>query len=450
MAVKIYGQLESGIAGGFVTALEQILGHKTIPHYARINTNTNKIEFINTEEDEEALFTVDISAISENRHLAEVDVESGYINFRFNDDDPEMPASIRVPLAKIFDAALYYKKTEINELFGDIIMPFSRFVTSDAGMNISDTNIDADDAANIVYDRFTERFYYLKDKSTLCKNWSTTNKYMDGDAPLQRMLFWASQSGGVYFYEGDELRPICDQSQINADLTEIHEEIDELMDAVFPVGVTLTGDGPTLVEFTGAGDDNSHPYTLTWNVTRKGTGLTPDNVVITKKEGNGAEQDIANISDPTNNTGTESVSVNYLGTTEFRAKVQAEGQSKTATFAVKQVLPMFVGYAEHNSELDAIAADLAAKHYKGAVNSLSGVNLTPNNIVEGHHFVIAIPKGRTLNWVKSGGYIVEMNYTSPKNSKLTISGEEYEYVMYYSPGAHEVGPMGTPVEVNMN
>lgn len=121
--IKIYEELESGVAGGFVTDVSQVNGMSAIVESvaagdvtsAALNSTTSKIEFKNAAGTK--LFEIDAKPFIKDGMLKSVTISNGNLVFTFNEDGIN-PVSI--PLTDIFNPNNYYNKSEIDEMAGDI------------------------------------------------------------------------------------------------------------------------------------------------------------------------------------------------------------------------------------------------------------------------------------------------------------------------------------------
>lgn len=115
--IPIYGELESGVVGGYVTDGSQIRGFaelsaRDVASAALVNGN---IEFRNAKN--EPLFSISAAPFIKDGMLKSVSVSNGNIVFTFNEDGI---APISIPITDIFNPNNYYNKTEIDEMAGDI------------------------------------------------------------------------------------------------------------------------------------------------------------------------------------------------------------------------------------------------------------------------------------------------------------------------------------------
>lgn len=121
--IKIFGELESGVNGGYVVDKDAVKGLSDIAKSitdgdvfsADLNSTTSKIEFKNAAGTK--LFEIDAKPFIKDGMLKSVTISNGNLVFTFNEDgiDP-----VSIPLADIFNPDNYYNKTEIDEMAGDI------------------------------------------------------------------------------------------------------------------------------------------------------------------------------------------------------------------------------------------------------------------------------------------------------------------------------------------
>ena len=104
--IKIFGELESGVNGGYVVDKDAVKGLSDIAksitdgdvHSAALNSVTSKIEFKN--EAGSTLFEIDAKPFIKDGMLKSVTISNGNLVFTFNEDgiDP-----ISIPLADVFN-----------------------------------------------------------------------------------------------------------------------------------------------------------------------------------------------------------------------------------------------------------------------------------------------------------------------------------------------------------
>lgn len=196
-------------------------------------------------------------------------------------------------------------------------------------------------------------------------------------------------------------------------------ELDVLKAAVFPLTVTFSHSGDSVLEYTGTAKN----VTLTWSVSRNGSSLTPTSISI-----NGQSYTPAA-------AGSATVSVNSLGTNTFTITVVADGLTATASTSVSMVLPMYMGFYNAGSNVNTMSQSL---------NKL--VKLSPNgsytytNTGSPKYLTICVPSSMSVNSVKSSGFDVPMQSPVTDNS-MTIGGATRTYKIYRSASQINVGQM---------
>lgn len=416
--INVYGPLKARWQNGYVTELEQIKGYLTIAHYASYNATTQKIEFRHDQRGE-VLFDIDARPFVKDGMINRAELQGNELVLGFNTDAGI--TELRVPLQEIFTPDNYFTKEEIEAMFRehDLVKVFSGIVEDIA---ITQESHSGDNVKCIFFDKGSNQFVYrdVSAEGTIYYgNWATADEYMNGDKlPLPSKLFYDANTNILYFFELGELKPIT------VDLTEIKDDIAELMDAVFPLDVSLVSvtNTASTTEFTGEPAD----LTLRWTVKRKNQPCVPSQVIIRKQAPDGAVTELDNIENPTSHYGDQETELNAKGTTKFTVNVTAEGLTKQATVSFTQILPSYLGFGEDQSLLeDNITAGNMEKYL-----NLNGWNGSPDNPVEGYHLIIAVPEGRTVTVTNQGVMPVPM--TEAKTDKRTINGTDYSYNVFYS------------------
>lgn len=198
----------------------------------------------------------------------------------------------------------------------------------------------------------------------------------------------------------------------------------ELQDEVFPLTVTLSKTGGTTVEYTASAVST----TLTWKATRKGVDKVPSSVKIT--QGSSVLLDTV----PNSHTGTVSASVSSKGTTTFTLTVTADGMTKTATTTITRILPLYLGFSSKGT-LNSIKANLT-KYVKTTFDA--SMNIT--NSADGKYLVIALPDGKTIKSITSGGFDIPLSAVSADTS-VKIGSTAQSYNVYYSVNPIAAGTM---------
>ena len=199
----------------------------------------------------------------------------------------------------------------------------------------------------------------------------------------------------------------------------ITDELNLIKSAVFPLQLTFTRSGSSVLEYTGT----SQNVTLSWTVKRNGVYLIPTSVSI-----NGVEQTAAP-------SGSVTMSVNTLGTTTFTLSVTADGLTDTATAQVQMVLPMFMGFYVAGATVNTMSASLTK-----VVKSSPAGTYTYTNDSNTKYLTICIPSTMNINTVKSSGFDVPMQQPVTDNS-MTIGGAVRTYKIYRSASQINAGPM---------
>ena len=207
---------------------------------------------------------------------------------------------------------------------------------------------------------------------------------------------------------------------------------DEVLNEVFPLTVTLTkSPNVTTVEHT----DASTSVVVTWTCKRKGENKNPSQVDIKyngKSYGSWTNP-------PYNTANSQRIAINAKGTSTITATVTADGITKTATTSVTRILPLFIGFSSQGV-LSAIKNNLA-KHVK---TSWNGETLNLDNPKEGSFLVIALPDGKTIKNITSGGFAVPLAAACADNS-YKVLGVAYTYNVYYSANPIAAGTMSNLV-----
>ena len=120
--LKIFGQLESGVVGGFVTDATQIKGLSEMlsAATAAIKTATSA-EYISStgkvvfkDKDKATMFELDASPFVKDGMLDRVELQDDNLTFTFNTESGKQPISI--PIDEIFNPKNYYTKTEVDAI----------------------------------------------------------------------------------------------------------------------------------------------------------------------------------------------------------------------------------------------------------------------------------------------------------------------------------------------
>ena len=208
---------------------------------------------------------------------------------------------------------------------------------------------------------------------------------------------------------------------------------DEVLSEVFPLTVTLSkSPNVSTVEH----NDLATTLQVTCTCKRKGENKNPSMVQITSSDGNkwGTWHNLQ-----VNTITTQRMSITAKGTTSITATVEADGIRKTATTSVTRILPLFIGFS-NNGMLSAICRNLT-KHVK---TSWNGETLNLDNPKEGNYLVIALPDGKTIKNITSGGFAVPLTAASADNSYKVLN-VAYTYKVYYSANPIAAGTMSNLV-----
>lgn len=207
---------------------------------------------------------------------------------------------------------------------------------------------------------------------------------------------------------------------------------EEVLSEVFPLTVTLTkSPNVTTVEHT----DAATAVEVTWTCKRKGENKNPSQVDIRyngKSYGSWTNP-------PYHTAKSQRIPINAKGASTITATVKADGITKTASTSVTRILPLFIGFSS-KGELSAIKNNLA-KHVK---TSWNGETLNLDNPKEGSYLVIALPDGKTIKNITSGGFAVPLAAASADNS-YEVQKVAYTYNVYYSANPIAAGAMSNLV-----
>lgn len=118
--IPIYGQLVSGVVGGYVTHKDQIEGMSEIEAAiaaagiadASYNEDESKIDFV--DKDGNLKFSVSAAPFIKDGMLSKVEIKDGYLVFTFNTESGKSPVS--VPVTQIFNPANYYDREAVDGL----------------------------------------------------------------------------------------------------------------------------------------------------------------------------------------------------------------------------------------------------------------------------------------------------------------------------------------------
>lgn len=208
---------------------------------------------------------------------------------------------------------------------------------------------------------------------------------------------------------------------------------DEVLNEVFPLTVTLSkSPNVTTVEHNGT----ATALQVTCTCKRKGEPKNPSMVQVTSSDGQswGIWHNLAS-----NSVTTQRMSITSKGTTTITATVEADGIRKTAATTVTRILPLFIGFSSKGG-LSAIKNNLA-KHVK---TSWNGETLNLDNPKEGNYLVIALPDGKTIKNITSGGFAVPLAAASADNSYKVLN-VAYTYNVYCSANPIAAGTMSNLV-----
>lgn len=208
---------------------------------------------------------------------------------------------------------------------------------------------------------------------------------------------------------------------------------DEVLNEVFPLTVTLTkSPNVSTVEHNGT----ATALQVTCTCKRKGEPKNPSMVQVTSNDGQswGTWHNLAS-----NSVTTRRMSITAKGTTTITATVEADGIRKTATTTVTRILPLFLGFATKSS-FDRINGNLT-KYIK---TSWNGETLNIDNPAEGQYLVIALPDGKTVKNITSGGFAVPLEGPFADNS-YKVRNVAYTYNVYYSANPIAAGTMSNLV-----
>jgi hypothetical protein len=177
--------------------------------------------------------------------------------------------------------------------------------------------------------------------------------------------------------------------------------ITELQKSVWPLVIMFTA-SKTLMEYTG----NATSLTLSWNVKRKGTVVTPTSVVIKK----GTEQ----IYSGTQGGGQFKTSLNQLGNTTYTITVQAENMEATVSLDIQQMLPMYFGFA---AATQASALSITSLTKQSIKTSPAGT-YTITNGTEGNYMWLCVPDTMSISKVTLNGFDVPMEAAQSGSTSL--------------------------------
>lgn len=124
--IKIFGQLESGVVGGYVTNAAQIEGLEAALQAAtaaiktakssEYDSATHKIIF--KDQDNAKMFELDATPFVKDGMLEKVEIKNGKLAFSFNTDSGQQ--ALEIPITDIFNPNNYYSKTQVDQIAADI------------------------------------------------------------------------------------------------------------------------------------------------------------------------------------------------------------------------------------------------------------------------------------------------------------------------------------------
>lgn len=121
--IPIYGELSSGVVGGYVVdktgvkglaEIETAMANGDITN-AGLNHQTSKIEFKNAQGTK--IFEIDAAPFIKDGMLSDVEIKDGDMVFTFNDESIN---PISIPISEIFNTSNYYNKEEVDAIAEDI------------------------------------------------------------------------------------------------------------------------------------------------------------------------------------------------------------------------------------------------------------------------------------------------------------------------------------------
>ncbi len=394
--IKIYGQLESGVSGGFLTELSQIKDYDKL--ISSVEYADGYINFLNAEK---TLVTrLSAEPFLKDGMLSSVSISGSDLVFSFNTESGK--SDISVSLSDIFTPGNYYSKEEIESRL--IVRVFEGFTDNEpAGSASMDTR------GRVLYSKTSHKFCLCTETNSFL-NWHGVDSFMDSEdgtpsKPLSSVLFYDKEGRKTYFFDGTSLLPLFDKD----------DDITVLMNEVFPLELTVRA-GQSLIEF----DGSAHPVNFSITTKRKGDSVVADTMIFTLPDGD--PETIV----PTNSLTERTIEVSDLGKTTLTVQASYQGVSKTVSANVEMILPIYVGFADKNDSLaDIIQSNAVNKHISKNLNSLTSLD----NQEDGAYLIIALPSTLTLKKITSGGFDVPMDQ---KSDAITVVSQSYSYKVYYS------------------
>ena len=177
------------------------------------------------------------------------------------------------------------------------------------------------------------------------------------------------------------------------DIVNAQSDITDLQNAVWPLAVSFSASS-TLLEYTG----EAKSVTLSWSVTRNGSAVTPDSVVITY--GNNVE-----VYSGTDSSGSVATSLNLSGARTFTITVTSGSLTATSTVTVRMLPPIYIGFYEEQT----LGGELTFLGNKYTKTSIAGTYEVTQDIAGGGYLWICSPDFvGTVSRVTLNGFNVPM------------------------------------------
>lgn len=394
--IKIYGQLESGVSGGFLTELSQIKDYDKL--ISSVVYADGYINFLNADKTQVASLSAE--PFLKDGMLNSVSISGSNLVFSFNTDAGK--SEISVPLSDIFTPGNYYSKEELESR--PIVRVFEGFTEDEPTGSAPDNT-----SGRVLYSNKKHKFC-LKTETNSFLNWPGVDSFMNSEngtpsKPLSSVLFYDKIGRKTYFFDGTSLLPLFDKD----------DDITVLMNEVFPLELTVRA-GQSLIEF----DGSAHQVKFSITTKRKGSSVVAETMTFTPS--NGEPDTIV----PNNSLTERTIEVSDLGKTTLTVQASYQGVSKTASANVEMILPIYVGFADKDNSLaDIIQGDTVEKHISKNLNSLTSLD----NQEDGANLIIALPSNLTLKKITSGGFDVPMDQ---KTDAIAVGNETCSYKVYYS------------------
>ncbi len=191
------------------------------------------------------------------------------------------------------------------------------------------------------------------------------------------------------------------KDELKEDISGLQDSVSELEEAVWPLALTFTASS-TLMEYTGS----AQSVTLNWTVKRKDANASVTGLTVKR----GSTQ----VYSGTDNPGSVTDSLNSNSSTTYTLSATADGLTGTATVTVRQVLPMYFGFAAAEEASSLGITSLT----KQTVKTSAAGTYTLTNGTDGNYIWLCVPDSMSISRVTLNGFDVPMEAYGTASTSL--------------------------------